>query len=259
MAHCLDITTPDPIKLNLYFERFLNPARPNPPDIDTDICSRRRDIVIRHVYEQYGNERVAMVATINRFRRRSALREVAKAHGLSPSQIKAIVDKLPYRYWGPPGSTSEIKEKPYAELESQYRDDKSQEIFRHAEAILDMPNHLSIHPGGIVISAGPLNDLVPTQFSTKGVTITQFDLTGVQEVGLVKMDLLGIRGLTVLGDVADQIRMRNPEMGDSRLDILEKIPDRDPAVAEVVRTGHTIGCFQIESSRNACNLTRSPI
>ncbi len=247
VAHCLDITTPDPIKLNLYFERFLNPARPNPPDIDTDICSRRRDIVIRHVYEKYGNERVAMVATINRFRRRSALREVAKAHGLSPAQIKAMVDKLPYRYWGPPGSASEKADKPYAELESQYRDDKSQQIFKHAEVILDAPNHLSIHPGGIVISAGPLNDLVPTQFSSKGVTITQYDLTGVQKIGLVKMDLLGIRGLTVLGDVADQIRNRNPEMGGSRLEVLEKIPNHDPAVAETVRTGHTIGCFQIES------------
>ena len=247
VAHCLDITTPDPIKLNLYFERFLNPARPNPPDIDTDICSRRRDIVIRHVYEKYGDERVAMVATINRFRRRSALREVAKAHGLSPMQIKTMVDTLPYRYWSPPGSTPEKREKPYADLESRYRDEKSQRIFKDAEAILDMPNHLSIHPGGIVISAGPMNDLVPTQFSTKGVTITQYDLTGVQKVGLVKMDLLGIRGLTVLGDVADQIRMRNPELGETRLGVLERIPDQDPAVAETVRTGHTIGCFQIES------------
>ena len=247
VAHCLDITTPDPIKLNLYFERFLNPARPNPPDIDTDICSRRRDIVIRHVYEKYGDERVAMVATINRFRRRSALREVAKAHGLSPAQIKTMVDTLPYRYWSPPGSTPEKREKPYADLEARYRDEKSQQIFKHTEAILDMPNHLSIHPGGIVISAGPLNDLVPTQFSTKGVTITQYDLTGVQKAGLVKMDLLGIRGLTVLGDVADQIRMRNPELGETCLNILERIPEQDPAVAETVRTGHTIGCFQIES------------
>lgn len=247
VAHCLDITTPDPIKLNLYFERFLNPARPTPPDIDTDICSRRRDIVIRHVYEKYGDERVAMVATINRFRRRSALREVAKAHGFSPAQIKAMVDTLPYRYWSPPGSTPEKAERPYADLETRYRDEKSQQIFRHAEAILDMPNHLSIHPGGIVISAGPMNDLVPTQFSTKGVTITQYDLTGVQKVGLVKMDLLGIRGLTVLGDVADQIRLHHPELGASRFDVLERIPDRDPAVAETIRTGHTIGCFQIES------------
>jgi DNA-directed DNA polymerase III PolC len=246
VAHCLDITTPDPIKLNLYFERFLNPARPNPPDIDTDICSRRRDIIIRHVYEKYGNERVAMVATINRFRRRSALREVAKAHGLSPAQIKAMVDKLPYRYWGP-RSQEKKGNRPYSDLEARYNDEQYKTIFRDAETILDMPNHLSIHPGGIVISAGPLTDLVPTQYSTKGIVITQYDLSGVQETGLVKMDLLGIRGLTVLGDVADEIRLRHPELGATRREILEKIPDRDPEVAETLRSGRTIGCFQIES------------
>src|SRR5260370_19785173 len=104
VAHCLDITTPDPIRLNLYFERFLNPARASPPDIDTDLCSRRRDGVIRHVYETYGLERVAMVCTIQRFRERSALRETAKAHGLPPAEIKRLANALPYRYWGPPGT-----------------------------------------------------------------------------------------------------------------------------------------------------------
>jgi len=247
VAHCLGITTPDPVRLNLYFERFLNPARPNPPDVDTDLCSRRRDIVIRHVYEKYGGERVAMVGTINRFRRRSALREVAKAHGLAPAQIKAMVDTLPYRFWGPPGSLPEKSDKPYAELEARYRDERSMLMFKQAEAILDAPHHLSIHPGGIVVSSGPLNDLVPTQHSGKGVTITQYDLSGVQHMGLVKMDLLGIRGLTVLGDVADQIRALHPEMGNSRLEVLEKIPTEDPDTAELVRAGRTIGCFQIES------------
>jgi DNA polymerase-3 subunit alpha len=247
VAHCLGITTPDPMRLNLYFERFLNPARPTPPDVDTDICSRRRDLVIHHVYEKYGHDRVAMVATINRFRRRSALREVAKAHGLSPAQIKSMVEMLPYRYWGPPGGVPEKSQKPFGDLEDRYRDERSLLIFKHAEAILDMPNHLSIHPGGIVISAGPLNDTVPTQYTTKGVTITQYDLGGVQKMGLVKMDLLGIRGLTVLGDVADQIRVLHPELGQSRLEILEQIPEFDPAVSEAISHGHTIGCFQIES------------
>ncbi len=247
VAHCLGITSPDPIRLNLYFERFLNPARPTPPDVDIDICSRRRDILIHHVYEHYGSDRVAMVATVNRFRRRSALREVAKAHGLPPAQIKTMVDTLPYRFWGPPGSLPDTNNKPYGELESRFPDARSRLIFKQAEEILDSPHHLSIHPGGIVISSGPLNDLVPTQYSGKGVTVTQYDLDGVQKMGLVKMDFLGIRGLTVLGDVADQIRTLHPEAGDSRLEVLERIPDGDPATAEIVRTGATIGCFQIES------------
>lgn len=247
VAHCLGITSPDPVALNLYFERFLNPARPNPPDVDTDLCSRRRDIVIRHVYEHYGPERVAMVATINRFRRRSALREVAKAYGLDPRQIKTMVDTLPYRYWGSPGTLPAKSPEPYADLKSKYTDERHRRIFRQAEAILGAPHHLSIHPGGVVITAGPLHELVPTQFSSKGVTITQFDLGGVQRMGLVKIDLLGIRGLTVLGDVADQLRRRDPAMGGTRLDVLESIPDHDPETAETVRHGRTIGCFQIES------------
>ena len=87
MAHCLGITSPDPIRLNLYFERFLNPARATPPDIDTDLCSRRRDEVIRFVYQRFGEDRVATVCTINRFRSRSALREVAKAYGLPAEEV----------------------------------------------------------------------------------------------------------------------------------------------------------------------------
>lgn len=247
VAHSLGITTPDPLRLNLYFERFLNPARHSPPDVDTDLCSRRRDIVIQHVYDHYGPERVAMVATINRFRRRSALREVAKAHGLEPEQIKRMVAELPYRYWGPPGALPSDSPAPYADLAKKYTSQRFQTVFQQAEALLNVPHHLSIHPGGVVITSGPLNELVPTQLSSKGVVITQFDLGGVERMGLVKIDLLGIRGLTVLGDVADQLRKRRPDMGATRLEVLESIPDIDPATAELVRTARTIGCFQIES------------
>lgn len=245
VSHCLGITTPDPLRLNLYFERFLNPARPTPPDIDTDICSARRDTVLKHVYEHYGRERVAMVATINRFRLRSALREVAKAHGLGPEEIKRMAARLPYRWWGPGESKEESQ--PYAELDAEFTRPHEQAVLTDARAILDMPHHLSIHPGGIVVSSGPLTDSVPVQYSAKGMTITQYDLTGVQKMGLVKMDLLATRGLTVLGDVADHIARQHPELGRTRLEVLENIPDGDPATAHTVRTGGTIGCFQIES------------
>lgn len=246
VAHCLGITTPDPVRLNLYFERFLNPARKSPPDIDTDLCSRRRDVVIRHIYDHYGHERVAMVATINRFRRRSALREVAKAHGLQPEQIKEMAERLPYRYWGPGGDRPQDDD-PYADLKGRYSSERHLRIFADAAAVLGMPNHLSIHPGGVVIAPGPITDLAPTQYSNKGVVITQFDKRDVERLGLVKLDMLGIRGLTVLGDVADQIRRREPGRGRSRLDVLDSIPNEDEATAATVRNGNTIGCFQIES------------
>ncbi len=101
VAYCLEITTPDPLALDLYFERFLNPARATPPDIDTDLCSERRDEVLQHVYDQYGADHVAMVATINRFRPRSALRDVAKAYGLTSKEISDLVEGIPSRGWGP--------------------------------------------------------------------------------------------------------------------------------------------------------------
>ncbi len=246
VAHCLGITTPDPVRLNLYFERFLNPARKSPPDIDTDLCSRRRDVVIRHIYDHHGHERVAMVATINRFRRRSALREVAKAHGLQAEQIKEMAERLPYRYWGPGGERTKDDD-PYADLKGRYSSERHQRIFADAAAVLGMPNHLSIHPGGVVIAPNAITDLAPTQYSNKGVVITQFDKRDVERLGLVKLDMLGIRGLTVLGDVADQIRRREPERGRSRLEVLDSIPDVDEATAAMVRNGNTIGCFQIES------------
>ncbi|MGD8753601.1 MAG: DNA polymerase III subunit alpha, partial [Anaerolineales bacterium] len=247
VAHCLGITDPDPMRLNLYFERFLNPARRTPPDIDTDLCSRRREVVIQHVYDAYGADRVAMVCTINRFRRRSAFREVAKAHGMSPAEIKPMVDALPWRGWGPPGTHRSSADSPYTELEGHYNTPRHKAIFQDAAAILGAPRHLSIHPGGVVISPGPMTDLAPTQLSSKGVVITQFDLGAVERLGLVKIDLLGIRGLTVLGDVADTLRERPPHVGKRRLAVLNAIPEQDPSTADLVRGGNTIGCFQIES------------
>ncbi|HJW90077.1 MAG TPA: DNA polymerase III subunit alpha [Anaerolineales bacterium] len=245
VAYCLGITTPDPLKLNLYFERFLNPARATPPDIDTDLCSRRRDEVIHFVYERFGPDRVAMVCTINRFRRRSALREVAKAHGFSQAEIKKMADALPQRWWGPAYRNNEAP--PFGELEKRYNSPQYQAIFRDAAEAIGLPHHLSIHPGGIVISPSPMTDLVPTQMAAKGVVITQFDLDSIERLGLVKIDLLGIRGLTVLGDVAAAIQAKASQKYASPLEVLESIPGDDPETAEWVRSGRTIGCFQIES------------
>jgi DNA polymerase III subunit alpha len=251
VAHCLGITSPDPIRLNLYFERFLNPARATPPDIDTDLCSRRREEVIRFVYQRFGDDRVATVCTVNRFRSRSALREVAKAYGLPAEDVSLLADSLPYRWFGPSRRTGG-KDEPYADLAERYRTPTHQQIFKDAAALIGLPHHLSVHPGGVVISPGPLTDLAPTQMASKGVIITQFDLDSIERLGLVKIDLLGIRGLTVLGDVVGIIAKEKPDKishpGNSMLtEILETIPESDPLVSEMVSQGRTIGCFQIES------------
>lgn len=271
VAHCLGITSPDPIHHDLYFERFLNPARATPPDIDTDLCSRRRDDVIRYVYDRFGQDRVATVGTINRFRSRSALRETAKAYGLPSAEVSNLADSLPNRWYGPPDRRNN-KNAPYAELAQKNNSPMHRSIFRDAAALIGLPHHLSVHPGGVVIAPGLLTDLAPTQMAAKGVIITQFDLDSIERLGLVKIDLLGIRGLTVLGDVAEAIVNASvrqdalpgavntsvkphtllphsplPGKRSASLDLLERIPEDDPGTSETIQRAGTIGCFQIES------------
>jgi DNA-directed DNA polymerase III PolC len=252
VAHCLGITSPDPLRLDLYFERFLNPARTTPPDIDTDLCSRRRDIVLQHVFDTYGPERAAMVGTINRFRPRSALGDVAKAFDIPPHTIREMVDQLPYAFSARNQDADEDNEKsvpsPFADLRSRYRSSPFPLIFDQAEALLKLPRHLSVHAGGMVLAPGLLTDIVPVMRSgSKGVTITQLDLDAVEELGLVKIDLLGIRGLTVQGDVAEFIQVNNQQQYPTPLSVLESIPSDDPPTSQRLETGMTIGCFQIES------------
>jgi DNA-directed DNA polymerase III PolC len=245
VAHCLQITSPDPVALNLYFERFLNPARAKPPDIDTDICSRRRDDVIEYVFEKYGRDRTAMVGTINRYRPRSALGDVAKAYGLSPVEVRALTRKLPHHYFHLFGGE---KTAPFADVQGESRYANLDRMLQDAEALLSIPRHLSVHPGGLVIAPGPITDSVPVQRSgSKGTVITQLDLDAVEQMGLVKIDLLGIRGLTVLGDVAEAVHSWERTRYKSTLSVLEAIPDEDRETSEIVSAGRTIGCFQIES------------
>ena len=175
VAHCLGITSPDPIRLNLYFERFLNPARVTPPDIDTDLCSRRRDEVINFVYERFGQDRVATICTINRFRRRSALRETAKAFGLPAEEISSLADSLPHFWYGSSGKRTEEKD-PFADLRERFTTTTHQAVFAQAAALIGLPHHLSLHPGGVVISPGKMIELVPTQIAAKGVISTQWDM-----------------------------------------------------------------------------------
>ncbi|MBN2499445.1 MAG: DNA polymerase III subunit alpha [Anaerolineales bacterium] len=241
VAHCLGITEPDPLALNLYFERFLNPARAKPPDIDVDIDSKHRDLVLQYVFDRYGKDRVAMVSTVSRFRGRSALREVAKARGIPKAQINRMVKELPWYH----RSGRSRAEDPYAELRPQWP--QYTEIFDQARQLLGIPRHLSIHPGGVVIAPDTLHELVPTERASKGVRITQFDLESIEPVGLVKLDLLGIRGLAVLADVADFVVQKYPERFASRLDFLDTIPWEDAQTSDLIRNAETIGCFQIES------------
>ena len=191
-----------------------------------------------------------MVGTINRYRPRSALGDVAKAYGLEPTKVRELANQLPHAFWARFEESDEGGDppSPFAELRSTYPSQTYPHIFDDAEAILKLPRHLSMHPGGVIVAPGALTDLVPVMRSGgKGVVITQLDLESVEALGLVKIDLLGIRGLTVLGDVAEFIQQNQPEQYSTPLVVLDSTPSDDPATSDRIEQGETIGCFQIES------------
>jgi DNA polymerase III alpha subunit len=168
---------------------------------------------------------------------------------LEPAKVRELSNQLPYAFWerfaaSPNGKPAS----PFDALRLTYTSPTYQTIFSEAEAILKLPRHLSMHPGGVVVAPGALTDLVPVMSSGgKGTIITQLDLDAVEALGLVKIDLLGIRGLTVMGDVAEFIQQNQAERFDDALSVLESTPADDPATADRIERGATIGCFQIES------------
>ncbi|GAB4443819.1 MAG: DNA polymerase III subunit alpha [Anaerolineae bacterium] len=238
VAYCTGITGVDPIAHDLLFERFLNPARANPPDIDLDFCSRRRDKVLEYVRRTYGADRVALVATISTMRPKSAVRETAKVYGLDETAIKRLTALLP-RGWHPDPRRRE--QATVDEIVARVSDAREREVIRQAYGILGQPHHLSVHPGGLVITPGPLTDTVPVQWAPKGFLITQFDHQDVEALGLPKLDLLGISALTVIADAAALVRRRNRRFNPAR------IPLDDPRTGELLARGDTVGVFQCES------------
>lgn len=239
-AYCTGITTVDPVEHDLLFERFLNPARTSLPDIDLDFCSRRRDEVLDYVRRRYGEKQVALVATVSTMRPKSAVRETAKAHGLDDATIARLIKLLPGG-WHPDPRRRDRRG--VEEVIAQIAEPALQRIIRTAYSIVGQPHHLSIHPGGVVITPGPLTDVVPLQWTPKGFLITQFDHGDVEAIGLPKLDLLGIRALTVLADAAELVRVRqNAHFA------LDAIPLDDPTTGTLLAQAETIGVFQCEST-----------
>jgi DNA-directed DNA polymerase III PolC len=242
VAYCAGITNVDPIAHGLFFERFLNPARADLPDIDLDFCSRRRDEVLEYVRRTYGADRVALVSTVSTLQPRGAVRETAKAYGLDEAQTKHLIALLP-RGWrrmpSPDAQPRDDVEGVLAALESP----RLRQIVQAAYGLVGQPHHLSVHPGGVVITPGPLTDVVPVQWAPKGFLITQFSHGDVEAIGLPKIDLLGIRALTVLAE-AERLTRRHHDPAFS----LSDIPLDDPRTAQMLSRGETIGVFQCESA-----------
>ncbi len=239
VSYALGITQVDPFKYDLYFERFLNLSRTDCPDIDLDICWKRRDDVIDYVYQRYGSDRVAMISTFATFQARSAVTDIAKAFGLTRDEISPFTALLPHYH------SSDIKTVVERLPECRnlpINEEPFKSIVEMSEAINNFPRHLSIHCGGLVIGRDPLTELVPLQRAAKGIVITQYDMGPIEQLGLVKMDLLGHRSLTVIDETVEKV-WRNRGV---KVDI-GKLPEPDALTGELLRNGRTIGCFQIES------------
>jgi DNA-directed DNA polymerase III PolC len=214
-AHVLGFTRVCPIENRLYFERFMNPGRTDCPDIDIDFCWRRRDEIIRFCYEHWGFERVAMVCNINRYRLRSAIRDVGRALGLEPVQINQLARE------------GKIK--------------RTSPVYRLAEKLVDIPRHLGVHCGGIVVTPGPVCEIAPLERANKGVIITQYDKDAAEAVGLVKIDLLGNRSLSTVDEAIQIVNAGGKSNGNLTFD------SGDKKTAEMLSAGDSLGVFQSES------------
>ncbi|WP_321494552.1 DNA polymerase III subunit alpha [uncultured Desulfobacter sp.] len=239
VAYCLGITNVCPIKHNLYFERFLNPERRDPPDIDVDFAWDERDTVLNHVLTRF-NDRSAMVASHILFQPRMAVRETARVFGLPESEIKQGISRL---YSDAPFLKGANIWKSGHPGKSGWPADPWSKIIRLADRLIETPRHLSVHPGGVVITPDPIDAYVPVENASKGMAVIQWEKESTEAAGLVKIDLLGNRSLGVIRDCIASIR----ETRGGFTDFQDMDPEDDPATQQQVAQGQTMGCFYIES------------
>ncbi|MGE5578177.1 MAG: DNA polymerase III subunit alpha [Syntrophothermus sp.] len=239
VAFVLGITSIDPLRFGLIFERFLNPERVTMPDIDIDFCYERRGEVIDYVVRTYGQESVAQIITFGTLQARAAIRDVGRAMGKPLAEVERLAKLVP----ADPGITMSEALKTSPELKKAYdTDESSRTIIDAAGALEGFPRHASVHAAGVVIADAPLTNYVPLQLANDGSVITQFDMDALAQVGLLKMDFLGLRTLTVIARALEHIR----EVTGNRL-ALDQIPLDDPEVYRMLGAAETSGVFQLES------------
>ncbi len=245
VCYCLGITAVNPVVMNLLFERFLSRERAEPPDIDLDIEHERREEVIQHVYRGYGRDHAAMVCNIIRYRPRSAIRDVGKALGLPETALDRAAKLM--SHWG----DVEPKALDHA-LGGEQRASAIEHLARLATEILEFPRHLSIHPGGFLLGHEPVHDLVPIENATMpGRTVIQWDKDDLEDLGLFKVDLLGLGALHHVHRCFDLLQQhRGIALS------MASIPHDDPDTYDLICTADTVGVFQIESRAQMSMLPR---
>lgn len=237
-AYCMGITGIDPMRYNLIFERFLNPERVSMPDIDVDFCYERREEVIDYVIQKYGADHVAQIVTFGTMAARAAVRDVGRVLGIPYNTVDAVSKQIPREL----GITIEKALKKNPELKKLYTEnEKIHELIDTAKRVEGMPRHASTHAAGVVITDRPVHEYVPLARNDESV-VTQFTMTTIEELGLLKMDFLGLRTLTVISDTVKTIQITQPDFE------IESIPLDDAATYQMFSKGLTYGVFQCESA-----------
>ena len=241
VSYCLHITDVDPIKYSLFFERFLNPERVSMPDIDVDFCVNRRGEVIDYVNRLYGHDHVAQIVTFGTMAARASVRDVARALNISYGEADQVAKQIPS---GPGALNMTLDEalrlsKPLKEMYDG--DEKLHRLIDVAKALEGMPRHASTHAAGVVITERPVYEYVPLATNDESV-VCQYQMTTLEELGLLKMDFLGLRNLTVLDDAVKLVRRHTPGFR------IEDVPEDDRETFEMLSAGRTSGVFQLEST-----------
>lgn len=239
VSYCLEITNIDPVKYGLLFERFLNPERISMPDIDIDFCYERRQEVIDYVVQKYGKDRVAQIITFGTMAARAAIRDVGRALNIPYADVDVVAKQIPFEL----GMTIERAFKVNPEFEKLYKSDmRIKELIDTAMNLEGLPRHASTHAAGVVISKNPISDYVPLQKNEDSV-VTQFPMGTLEELGLLKMDFLGLRTLTVIRDA-----LSNIEKNKGKSININNIDYNSQRVFRLLSSGYSQGVFQLESA-----------
>ncbi len=260
VAYSLGITNLDPIEHDLLFERFLNPERISMPDIDIDFCFERRGEVIEYTRQKYGKDAVGQIITFGTMKSRAVIRDVGRTLGFEPGETDRIAKLIP----NAPGQAFTVEEavKGLKEVKDLYElDERHRQLFDYSMTLEGLSRHASVHAAGVVIAPGPLDEYVPVCIQTgknggsdggDAMAVTQYDMNCLEEAGMLKMDFLGLKTLTVIHDAVEMVRARhgglkNSETGESYAS-MDDVPLDDPPVYRMLARGGTAGVFQFESS-----------
>ena len=239
VSYCLGITTIDPIRYQLLFERFLNPERVSMPDIDVDFCYERRQEVIDYVTRKYGKDCVVQIVTFGTLAARGVIRDVGRVMDLPYAFVDSIAKMIPQEL----NITIDKALKENPELRRSYESDETvKNLIDMAKRLEGLPRHCSMHAAGVVISQKPVDEYVPLSRAADGTITTQFIMTTLEELGLLKMDFLGLRTLTVIQNAVALARRKDPNL------VIDQIDYNDQAVLDYIGTGKTDGIFQLESA-----------